>query len=387
MPSPTHARADQVTVVAGAACVAITLIGVVLSLVHLVPQGLATLVTLACLGIGLRLLLSWSGKTADPARRAKVMRLVSWAGLSAAGVTFVVTLPTLTAAGGLGTFVGDLFAHLWSLLVFTVVAGPVRTLTAGTFAGLWLTGLLAVPALATLVGTPLTAALGQGPLAVAFLLPLSEELLKALPVVVLVLSVARRATVRPSAVDIMLAGMWVGTGYSLYENALFGRGAASLSEVPLLSALLPTVNGQAGGFAMVSAGHMVWTGLIGLGLGVGVLYRRRHRLAWLAAPVAFLVCLAEHATVNSLVLSADEDSPVALAGILRVLTLFGWLSPLLLVGGTVWVVLREWRGATRSPLSVLGLLRLRPAESSRRAVALAARQVPATTGFSEGSVR
>ena len=204
------------------------------------PAGPATIIVLIGATIGLRVAFSYAAKSASAPSRARMLTLVSTAGLAISAVTMLATLPHLTKTGGIGTFVTDLVAELWALGILTVVSGQVRTLGWRPLLGALLTGFLAVPALAALLGRPVVTALGPSSLlAVAFWIPATEELCKAIPVAFVVFVALRRTAIRPSALDLMLLGAWTGAGFALYENATYGRGSFRLSVVPVISLLFP----------------------------------------------------------------------------------------------------------------------------------------------------
>ena len=375
----TGARgSDRRVAVLAAVCVALSIVGVAMHALHVVPAPAAAGIVLAAVAVGLRIGLLWAIRAASSPQRARVLNVVSLVGLAVSTVTLIAVLPHVTRAAGLGRFTADLMAHAWTLGLLTAAAAPVRTLPWRAFVGAGLMGFLAVSSISRLVGRPVVSKLGDNSvLAVAGWAPFSEEVLKALPVVVVVLIAVRRTAVRPSALDLVLLGAWSGTGFALYENALFGRGGADWGAAPPFSLLVPSeISGQVDGVSMVVGGHLVYSALIGLGVAVGVLYRRRWRWAWLAAPVAAAVAYGEHAAVNAVSLAAATGHVAAMARVASIVSLGGWLSSLLLAGGLGLVASFEYRQATRAPVS-LAWLRLPAAEGARRTQMLAGLQCPA----------
>lgn len=340
--SDAQAIGDRRLTLTGSACIGVSLLALLTRLVGLMPSSVATLVVVAATGVGLRVALLLSARAGASAQRARVMKNVSTVGLCIAGVTVVAALPVTTHVGGFGHFSADLFAHLWTLIILTAVASPVRTLGWRAFVGTGLTGFLALPALARLIGKPVTSALGTNTvLANSVWVPLSETLCQALPVLLLLLVAVRAKGTRPSPLDLLAIGAWSGAGFALYEDTQFGRGGVHWSAAPPFSLLFPSEEHVHRGASMLVAGHPVWMALVGVGLGFGVLYRRRFRRAWLAIPAALLVVLAEHGATNALGTTNAHGSTPLLEKLFAGLTLGGWLSSVLLVAGAVGVLMLE----------------------------------------------
>jgi RsiW-degrading membrane proteinase PrsW (M82 family) len=342
-------------------------------------------------GVGLRVALSYAGRAAGSERRTQVMTLVSSIGLGISAVTLVGVLPHLTQAGGAAMFGADVFAHGWTLAIVTVAVGSVRTLSWRAFLGMGLTGFLAVPAIAALVGRPVVSHLGtNSALATAGWAPLTEETFKALPVLLVAMLAVRRTTSRPSAADLLLLGLWSGAGFALFENAVYGRGGANWSAAPLASLLVPsgTTTALYGRPGMLVSGHMLHTGLLALGIAITLMYKGIRWRRW-ALPAAFLVVVAEHAAVNGLLLTSSNGDSPGWAKLLAAFTLHGWLSILLFFIGSTAIVLYEWRNATRraprAPRQPPAWLIPSPREIGRRGAALASLQL--TGGRTEPALR
>ncbi|WP_228564305.1 PrsW family glutamic-type intramembrane protease, partial [Catenulispora rubra] len=349
LPVGTKRAHDRRLVLLAAASLAVSVVGVVLRALHLLPSSAATGIGFAAAAIALRILMVFAARSASDAHRAKVLNRVSLAGLAVSGAVLAVALPRITKASGMGTFFGDVVAVGWTLALTMVATGTVRTLTWRVYLGAGLTGLLAVSALVRLVDVPLYHHFGpDSQLENAVIGPAIEEVFKALLLVLIVWLAARRRDVRPSALDLMLLGMWVGAGYELYEDAMYGRGGTHFGSVPVLSLVFPAMI-KSDALSVVATGHLMYTGVVGLGLGVGVLYRRRWRFAWLAAPAGFFFGFAEHAGFNAVVVSGGGEKPWW-ASLLFDVSLSGYLSSLLLIGGGTGLVLYEWRRATKARL-------------------------------------
>jgi RsiW-degrading membrane proteinase PrsW (M82 family) len=328
-------------------------------------------------GLARALLALIGGRRAVVSRRTQALQIISVTGLVIAVADLAFTLPTLLATGGAEPFLADLTGTVYTVALIALAAGLTRTVPWRAVLGLFFVGFFGVTALATLVGRPVLAGLAPGdafgPVVYA---PLSEELLKALPVAVVIWLAARNRSFRPSVGDAVLLGVALGAGFALYEDAVYGRGYGTgwLAAVPF-SLLIPSVHpGGAFGTGFFVGGHVVYTGVASLGQAVGLLYGRRFRWAWIAIPMTFAVAVLEHMTANALTLMAYPPWWVQ-AG--STLTLGGHLSWLLLVGGLAVMTFAEARALR--PLSVTergwrrlpALLLIDPAEGFRRAGALA----------------
>jgi RsiW-degrading membrane proteinase PrsW (M82 family) len=336
------------------------------------PPGVSTIVVLVGVSIGLRVAWSYAATSASSPSRAATTLMISNGGLAISAVALLASLPRLTQSAGVQTFLIDLLAQLWTIAVLTVVAGPVRTLGWRAFAGVALTGFLAITGLARFVGRPLIENLGASNLfAVAVWVPVTEELVKLIPVAIVLALALRRTDARPSALDVMLLGAWTGAGFAAYENAALGRGSFSLLTNPALSLVVPsTGKGTAFGWPVMQTGHLVHTTLIALAVAFAVFYGRRTRRAWIAAAVAIGAVLLEHCSQNAMA-AGDLNEVIAKATL--VLTLGGWLTSMLLVAGVAYVTAFEWRivGGAFRPVD---WVRLQPAEAFRRSELLARAQ-------------
>jgi RsiW-degrading membrane proteinase PrsW (M82 family) len=332
-----------------ALCITLSLAGVLVHALGLVSAPVAVTVVLLPVGVGLRVALIYAGRAAGSARRTQVMTLASSIGLGISALTLVGAVPHLTRAGGVAKFGADLFAHGWTLAIVTLAVGSVRTLGWRAFVGTGLMGFLAVPAIAALIGRPVVSHLGTNSgLATAGWAPLTEETLKALPVLLIAVLAARRRASRPSAADLLLLGLWSGAGFALFENAVYGRGGANWSATPLVSLVVPsgTTTALHGRPGMLVSGHMLHTGLLALGIAITLLYKGIRWRRW-ALPAAFLVAVAEHSAVNGLLLTSGRGGSPGWAKLLAAVTLHGWLSILLFFLGSIAIVTYEWRNATR----------------------------------------
>src|SRR5664279_4689108 len=334
------ARGDRRLGAIAIACIALSLAGVLVHALGLASAPVAVTMVLVPVGVGLRVALTYTGRAAGSVRRMQVMTLVSSVGLGISVLTVVGVVPHLTQAGGVAKFGADLFAHCWTLAIVTLAVATVRALGWRAFLGAGLTGFLAVPAIAALNGRPVVNHLGTNSgLATAGWAPLTEEALKALPVVLIAALAVRRRASRPSAADLLLLGLWSGAGFALFENAVYGRGGANWSAAPLASLLIPsgTTTALHGRPGMLVSGHMLHTGLLALGIAITLLYKGIRWRRW-ALPAAFLVAVAEHSAVNGLLLTSKNGGSPTWAKVLAAFTLHGWLSILLFFIGSTAIV-------------------------------------------------
>ena len=227
------ASSDRTLAIIAGVSVAVCVGAVLARIAGVLPDGPSTLIVIVGAAIGLKVALTYASRSASDAARTRVMNLVSTIALAISALTVIASLPRITKTAGMHAFALDLFAQLWTLALLWIVAGPVRTIGWRAFVGAWLTGFLGLTALARLVGTPVVAKLGTSSmLATAVWVPVTEELLKLLPVVLVLVMSLRRARARPSALDLALLGAWSGAGFQLYENASLGQSSFSLFANP-----------------------------------------------------------------------------------------------------------------------------------------------------------
>jgi RsiW-degrading membrane proteinase PrsW (M82 family) len=273
-------------------------------------------------------------------------------------------------------FVVDVCAQLWTMAILMLATNRVRTIGWRACAGAALTGFLALTGLARFVGRPLIEHFGESNVfAIAVWVPLTEEFLKMLPVLLVLLLALRRSDSRPAAVDAMLLGGWTGAGFAACESATLGRGGFSLFAHPTTTLIFPSQNaGAAFGWTVVQSGHMIHTALIAVAVALSAFYGHRIRRNWVVPVVAIAAVLLEHCSQNAMVANGLHEF-VAKAAI--ALTLGGRLSAVLLIAAAAFTVVFESRivkgsapGAIWAPLQ--------PAEAARRAALLARAQARRT---------
>jgi RsiW-degrading membrane proteinase PrsW (M82 family) len=337
------------------------------------PAGFGTTVVLIGTGIVLKLAWTISSKSANSAERARFALSMSNVGLIIATLSALAALPRLTKAAGLGLFTVDLAAQLWTVGLLFIAAGPARTLGWRALLGAFLVGFLGLMGLARFVGRPVILALGTNSLvAGALWVPITEELCKLLPLAFLLFFTLRRTEARPSLLDLVLITAFAAAGFTISENASYGRGVFSLSAAPFVSWLSPAANkGSAFGWTVVQTGHLVHSALLALAVGFVVLYRGRLRRAWIIPMVAVSAVLIEHCSQNAMIAGGLNRY---VGEFCMIITLGGRLCALLLVLGMGYVMALEWRAfAPLSPAKTW--LQISPLEANRRSNRLAALQV------------
>lgn len=360
------AGGDRLLVALGTIAVLLALVTAVAGSVGLLSDAASVCIALVVAAAAVRIGMLLHARRVGPLRSARIRQRIA---LCLLGVSLLSVLVTYGLAASRsadpGIAIDNLLRQAATVIALILLSLPARTLGWQPVAGAALVGFLAVPALARVIGVPIVESLGvDSLLATAFWVPLTEEALKTLPVLVLVLVAVRSRTARPAAVDIAVVGAASGAGFSLLEDLQYGRSLGESGSLPPLSWVFPTIDEVHGyGGTQIAAGHAIWTALIALGLGITVLYRRRTRLAWAALPVAFVIVVAEHALLN-----AGSDG----AGWMLVVA-GGRLSPWLLALGFVAMSVCESRPLRGADGIVAGLLLRQPGlERHRRA--LAARQ-------------
>jgi RsiW-degrading membrane proteinase PrsW (M82 family) len=292
-----------------------------------------------------------------PARMPNALHLLSSIGLATSVVTLALSAPKLVAeGGGWGVALGNLAQYGWTIVLLLVVFVKTRTIGARALLGAALAGFFGVSSLAVWAGKPFVDWLGPDSVFVMTVFaPVTEELLKLMPVAIFLLLARRSRRFRPSIGDAVLFGLAVACGMSMYENILYVRGTYGgwFATLPF-SAAMPFIHMQNG---MLVGGHVVYTALTSLGLAVTLLYGSRPRLARYALPVTLGVAIFEHMTVNRLVHIGSDDLGW-FAQLSLVVTLWGYLSTLLLVAGVAAIVafetrlMRQGGGALPASLSV-----------------------------------
>lgn len=169
------------------------------------------------------------------------------------------------------------------------------------------------------------------PYRLSVVVPLIEETSKMIPLL-LVVWAWRRQRGSPGIIDLGLTGMAAGAGFAFHEDAMWTRVSSSGID-GTLGWLLPSMHSDVG----LVAGHVVWTGIIGLAVGVAMARRRGW---WWLVVGALVITVVDHGTWNNSSLRDDW----------RWLVGNGWLAVVLLLGGLLGGFVADIRSLRRIPV-------------------------------------
>lgn len=277
------------------------------------------------------------------AQLRRLLPIASWIGLALSLLALIESAPRLLEeGGGIGMVLGNVAKFGWTLALLLLVFGWTRTIGTRALVGAALAGFFGIASLAVLIGKPLMLWLGpENTFVPVVFAPVTEELLKLLPVAMFLLLAMRNPRSRPSVADVVLFGVTVAAGFTVYENILYARGTDGgwLTRMPI-SILLPFVTSHG---PMLVGTHFVYAGLASLALGVTVIYGKQFRLARFALPIALLITMTEHATVNRIPMGYAGEALPLWVQLTLVITLSGYLSTLLLLIGVAAIAVYETR--------------------------------------------
>ncbi len=289
----------------------------------------------------------------------RFLPVISWVGLGLSLFALLASAPKLIKlGGGFGTVAGNVAQYGWTFVLLLLVFARTRTVGARALTGAALAGFFGVGSLAVLIGKPFVTLWGpRSYFVMCVFAPVTEELLKLMPVAIFLLLAARNRRWRPSVGDAVLMGFAIASGFTVYENILYARGTGGgwFANLPF-SLLLPFITSAHG--PLVGT-HAVYTGVTSLGLAAAVIYGRRFRLARWALPASLAIVVLEHAVVNRTALIGMFGAVPWWVRLASVLTLHGYLSTLLLVGGVGAVAVLETRMVGRGGAALPAAVHLR----------------------------
>jgi RsiW-degrading membrane proteinase PrsW (M82 family) len=261
-------------------------------------------------------------------------RVLTWVLRAVSVVAFVFAwLRLAEVAQGQWGQVGTSALHqFWLVAVLLILAVAVRGRSTYQVLGAALTGFLSSIGLAMYFGRWITEVMGVvNPWRLALVVPILEEALKLIPFVV-VLLIWRGRRKSPGVIDFTLIGLATGAGFALHEDAMWSRVASNGFGGPV-GWLLPSLHTQTG----LVAGHAVWTGLVGLAIGLAV--TRRRKAGWWLVVAVYAIVVFDHGSWNYPPLREDW----------RWLVGFGWLPVVLLIVGLAVAFLLDSRALRRIP--------------------------------------
>lgn len=286
-------------------------------------------------------------------------RLVAWLSMLVSLALFAWTLPGL-ADGDWSRVRTSAWHNTSGLLVLWALSALARSRTLFNLVGTFLGGYFTAIWIAVLGGRATGSWLGETDLLqLSVAVPVIEELAKLVPLLIVVLVWRWRTDRSPGIVDFTLMGMASGAGFAFHEDGLWQRLSGSGLDSPL-GLLWPSMYAETG----TAAGHVVWTGLVGLGVGVWMT-RAVRRLSWLVPIVLLAVVVADHGIWNNV--AAREDWSL--------LRFDGWLVPGLLLAALLVALVREtWRLHRLTDGLATAMLRRLPSRAVRGGVMVGPRK-------------
>jgi len=227
-------------------------------------------------------------------------QLLAVLGLCASVALFVVDLPGHADRGSWGNLAKVAAYNWWPILLLLTIGFFARGRTLYHAIGGWFSGYFLAVAIALVILEPTGDWLGEDSRwQISVLVPVIEELAKALPILLVYAVVRSTPAMKPTVTDFAVLGLSVGGGFAFHEDAVFARVVSGGWDGWGLA--FPAVVQE----PVFAVGHAGWTALVGLGVGIA-LARRGRPLAWIPAIAAYSVVVVDHALVN------DQGSRAAL---------------------------------------------------------------------------
>jgi hypothetical protein len=163
-----------------------------------------------------------------------------------------------------------------------------------------------------------------GPGVTEIVMAMVEELIKLLPLIILLIAGRKFSTFTMGMTDFILAGAALGAGVSCLEYAGAHPHGASYGQL----AWLPTAEVMNG--RMIS-GHLIWSSLAAAGIGFGFFFKSKWKVAAIGAAVGLSVSMLDHAAYNYSLVSQDWLSSILNAVALNGYLAFGlWVASILI---------------------------------------------------------
>lgn len=277
----------------------------------------------------------------DAAREMSLWTLIGWAGLAFTIIFSIFKLPYFMAPG-FDSVLRETGQHISVLVWLLVLTTFNRTVRLRTLVAFWFLGIYPAFALAVVVGRPMASIFGlNGHFVPDLWVPVTEELIKALPVLLYLAWSAWGGTFQTSATDGLLLGLAVGSGFAMHEDIVDRRvGGSGFGSGSILTRFFPTA-WVSPSHAQFILGHAGWTGLIGLALGVAFLLRR-SLVVWVVPVVAFAVVSLDHMTTNYISGLGRDSMPWFIRASYRMLLHDRLPATLLLLGIFGVIALEQW---------------------------------------------
>ena len=259
------------------------------------------------------------------------LQVLSWVGLLVAVLAFLAAVGNLLDIGNdLSSIVRHAWYGVWTVGWMMAVSFHLRTTRLRHVVRAWLTGFFAALGLVLVVVGMTEWLVGAGNLRTAFIVPIVEEVMKAVPLLVIAVLALRGRVAEPSITDFVILGYAIGAGFGVHEDALWVRSVSTGFGSSVWGTLFPSFLWQQP-FVVAHAG---WTALVGLGIGL-TWHFRRLKVGWLLAAVPLAMAIMDHMSVNwrgdasnfLRSLTADGRMPawVLLVGFLLALALDQWV--------------------------------------------------------------
>lgn len=204
--------------------------------------------------------------------------------------------------------------NLAVLAILAIISSFTRTLVLRRMLSLFLWGafMTGVAVVVSRVAVKMFAFSGAGGTEIG--MAMIEEVIKLVPLVVLLIAGRKFSTFTMGMTDFILAGAALGAGFSCLEYAAAHQHSAAYGQL----AWLPTaeiMNGR------IISGHLIWSSLAAAGIGFGFFFKTRWKVAAIGAAIGLSVAMLDHAAYNYSLVSSDWIS-----GLLNAFALNGYLA-------------------------------------------------------------
>lgn len=291
--------------------------------------------------------------------RADRLSLLRGIALTVALISYALLWPRLLEHGPARLIIINIALHLFVTAWLMLVSLGVRSVGSRDVLGAFLLGTFLVPMLVFLPLKPVISRIGPDSDALAvWWVPPMEEFAILAAVSLIAWRLYRQRHRRPGVIDLAVIGWSVGSGYSIHEDALYGRLIADLDSGSFTGAfqgfygwIFPTFIENNPPYAANVMTYHAGSGLLfGVVLGAALLLRSRVKhIMWLV-PVVWLYLTIDHSLGNHLVSNFDMTP-------WRHLTGAGHVLAVLCIAVALIALLADYsrRKNVTMPLSTMGL--------------------------------